>query len=67
MTDPVDEVILAEGPEVDSIKLLNAGLDSDVPESGEEKERREEELKGMEADFAPLREQMTNGGFRETR
>ena len=57
MTDPVDEVILAEGPEADSIKLLNAGLDSDVPESGEEKERREEELKGMEADFAPLREQ----------
>ena len=57
MTDPVDEVILAEGPEADSIKLLNASLDSDVPESGEEKERREEELKGMEADFAPLREQ----------
>ena len=57
MTDPVDEVILAEGPEADSVKLLNAGLDSDVPESGEEKERREEELKGMEADFAPLKDQ----------
>ena len=57
MTDPVDEVILAEGAETDSVKLLNAGLDADVPESGEEKERREEELKGMEADFAPLKDQ----------
>ena len=57
MTDPVDEVILADGPVSDSVKLLNIGLDSVTPEDAEERRANGERLRDMEADFAPLKEQ----------
>ena len=57
MTDPVDEVILAEEPEFDSLKLLNASGDSLGLESEAEREDEEERLKKLEPDFAPLKKQ----------
>ena len=57
MTDPVDEVILAEGQEFDSSKLLNAALDSVFAESEEERKEEEERLKSLEPDFEPLKQQ----------
>ena len=58
MTDPVDEVILADAGVLDEgLKLVNVGVGSVTPEDGEEKKAAEEKLKGMEAEFAPLKEQ----------
>ena len=62
MTDPVDEVILADarflfdGDEPGQ-KLLNVALESVTPEDAEERKEAEEKIKPMEATFAPLKEQ----------
>lgn len=57
LTDPVDEVVLAEGPEFESLKLLNAASDSVHPSSEDERREEEARLKALESDFVPLREQ----------
>ncbi|MCR5347222.1 MAG: molecular chaperone HtpG [Fretibacterium sp.] len=58
MTDPVDEVILADVSMMgeDFPKLLNIGSGSVTPEGEEEQKETEARLKNMEADFAPLKE-----------
>lgn len=67
MTDPVDEVILAEGQAFDSVKLLNVAGDSVVTESAAERAREEERLKELEPDFEPLKKRAMKvlGGFLE--
>ena len=57
LTDAVDDVILADGGVSEKVKLLNIGLDTVTPDSGEEKEKAEEELKEYQEDFTPLKEQ----------
>ncbi|MBQ9564635.1 MAG: molecular chaperone HtpG [Synergistaceae bacterium] len=58
MTDPVDEVILADAGVLDEgLKLVNVGIGNVTPEDEEERKAAEERLKGVEAEFAPLKEQ----------
>ena len=59
MTDPVDEVILADTSMMgeDFPKLLNVGSGSVTPEGEEERKEAEARLKALEEDFAPLKEQ----------
>ena len=55
MTDPVDEVILAEGLEFESVKLVNAAGDSAPAETEAERKLEEEKLRELEPAFAPLK------------
>ena len=55
MTDPVDEVILAEGREFDSAKLLNVSGDSVSVEDEAERKQDEKRLEELKPQFEPLR------------
>ena len=55
MTDPVDEVILAEGLEFECVKLVNAAGDSAPAETEAERKLEEEKLRELEPAFAPLK------------
>lgn len=57
MTDPVDEVILAEEQSFDSTRLLNVAGNCPSIESETEIKDEEERLKNLEPEFAPLKKQ----------
>ena len=60
MSDAVDEVILVNAEDAlgdEHLKLLNISLDSVSIQSEDEKKAAEDELKDIEAKFAPVKEQ----------